>query len=228
MGFSPSLTLYHFLGPIIARGLEHPQPKANSTARPPGKLLWLHAPRRGDLAALKELVAQLADRDPDLWFLFTTHGAAPNDIPDQCIHAILPADSQTEMREFIDHWKPDILVWVTGELYPALTHIVASQAVPLILIDTGAAFEASRGWRMLPGLNRRTLRKFGTILSGDEATSLALISAGADSKNVRTIGVLEQGITPLPCNEVEWMALAALLATRPLWFAAEIDLAELG
>ncbi len=228
MGLSPSFTLYQMLGPILARrtgGAAIPQ---DWQRRPPGKLIWFHAPSRADLPVLDELISRLADQDPDLWFLLTTDGPAPSKMPDQCFHAQLRVDLKTAMVEFLDHWRPDVLVWATGPLFPVLIDLAAKRKIELFLLDTGAAIEATKGWRLLPGLTRRSIRKFDTIFSGDEATSLALITAGAHSENVHTTGVLEMADDPLPCNEAEWTTLAALLATRPVWLAAEIDLEELG
>ncbi len=228
MGFSPSLALYHALGPVLARGRQNPKAIPEYENRPKGRLIWLHAPRASDLNVVLELISQLADDAPDAWFLLTTLNGKPAGLPEQCFHTTLPLDSRATMGRFLDHWRPDHIVWTTGELYPALTYLAAVREIPLLLLDTGAAIDAARGWRFLPGLKRRTLHRFDTILSGDEATSLALISAGARSETVHTTGVLEESITPLPCSDAEWTALAATVATRPVWLAAEIDLEELG
>ncbi len=228
MGFSPSLALYHILGPVMARGRENSPQTAAWPRRPAGRLMWIHAPRHGDLNVVLELIGQLADIEPDLWFLLTTRDGVPDDLPDQCFHSHLPVDTKSAMRAFLDHWQPDQLVWTSGELYPALIFQASSREIPMLLLDTGAAIDTSRGWRLLPGLKRKTLRRFREIHSGDEATTLALISAGARSDAVQTTGVLEHGIVPPPVNEAEWVEMAAAVATRPVWLAAEIDLEELG
>ncbi len=225
MGFS--LKLYQFL--IPTRGLVPSNvDTANAVARPPGKLVWIHAPREGDHGVVNELVNRLNDQDPDLWFLVTTMGEAPKDLPDQCFHQILPPDTNAAANVFISHWKPDAMVWVSGTLSPVIIKTAADTKIPLLLVDTGGAFEASHSKWYLPGLTRNTLRSFDTLLSGDEATTLALISAGARNNKVHTTGTLELGIAALPCNEIEWEMLIEQVATRPIWLAAEIDSVELG
>ncbi|MEE9387109.1 MAG: glycosyltransferase N-terminal domain-containing protein [Paracoccaceae bacterium] len=228
MGFSPSLALYHFLGPVLARGDAAAAPDDGAPLRPKGRLIWLHAPRQDDTGVILDLINNLADADADLWFLLTPQDGFADDPPEQCFVANLPLDTRPAMADFLEHWKPDIMVWATGQLFPALSEQAKQRNIPMVLLDTGAAIDAARPWLLLPGLNRRTLRKYSTILSGDEATTLALISAGARSDTVQTTGVLEQGVNPLPCIDAEWSALAELMATRPVWFAAEIDLEELG
>lgn len=176
---------------------------------------------------MEELITNFSDQYPDVWFLVTTRDPAPQHLLEQCFSQQIPPDTPYAAKSFLSHWKPDIAVWVSGSLHPTLIQEAALQKIRLIMLDTGAAFETSRGWRLLPGLTRTTLRKFDTLLSGDEATSLALISAGAHSDRVQTTGVLELGVSPLPCNEQEWGALGELVATRPIWLAAEIDISEL-
>lgn len=227
MGFSPSLILYNLLGPLRDRR----GPRASSPdlwqKRPPGSLVWVHCERAGDLQIIGELVARLSDHDPNLWFLLTTAGEMPAKLPDQGFHQTIPADTRAAAGKFLMHWAPDVAVWVAGRLMPVLIQKAAKCAIPLYLLDTGAAIDTTRGWRLLPGLTRRTLSKFDACLSGDEATSLALIGAGARSDRVHTTGVLEMGVSALPCNQAEWDALAAQLATRPIWLAAQIDFSEL-
>ena len=225
MGFS--LTLYQYLNPGRVRGGLHVD-TATAVPRPPGTLVWIHAPRRDDHGVVAELMNRLNDRDPDLWFLLTTDGVIPQDLPDQCFHQVLPPDARSAASSFVEHWKPDAMVWVSGTLYPVFINTAASAGIPLMLVDTGAAYEASGGKWYLPGLTRNTLQKFNAILSGDEATTLALISAGARRNKVHTTGTLELGISALPCNEAEWEMMTQLVATRPIWLAAEIDQVELG
>ncbi len=227
MGFSPSLTIYNLTSRVRHRGWSRAAASQNRAKRPPGALIWVHAPRPGDHGVIAELLARLGDLHPDVWFLLTTQGAAPENLPDQCFFEKIPPDTGAAAKAFLAHWKPDLIIWISGQLHPATIQQTALCKIPLIMLDTGAAFGASRRWFLLPGVSRTTLRKFDTILSGDEATSLALISAGALSDRVQTTGVLELDIPALACNEHEWSTLAEQVAARPVWLAAEINISEL-
>ena len=224
------LAIYHRLGPFLTRNATPAGPAANWPKRPSGQLVWLHAPRPADRGVVGELIARLADLRPDLWVLLTTYEKnAPPELADQCIHQTLPPDTQAAARAFMAHWKPNIGAWLSGNLRPALITAAAAapRHVPLCLLDTGSAFDASRRWLFLPGLTRSTLRQFDTIISGDDATTTALTGAGARAHNIQTLGVLETYVAALPCSEAERDALAELLDTRPVWLAAGIDASEL-
>ena len=222
------LAIYHSLGPFLARNATPADAARNWPKRPSGQLVWLHAPRPADREVVGDLIARLADLRPDLWVLVTTYEKnPPSELADQCIHQILPPDTQAAAGAFLAHWKPEIGAWLSGNLCPALISAAAPRRVPLCLLDTGSALEASRRWLFLPGLTRSTLRRFDTIISGDNATTTALAGAGARSDKIQTLGVLETHVTALPCSEAERDTLAELLDTRPVWLAAGIDATEL-
>ena len=227
MGFSPSRIIYDLLAPLRLRTAPRGATQPAGMERPAGQLVWIHATRANDFPVIFDLVGNLADEHPEAWFLLTSDGARPDELPDQCLHMVLPPDTRSAAADFLAHWRPDVALWITGRLRPALVREASLAGVPLFMLDTGAAIETTRGWRILPGLVRGSLRLFDTILSGDEATSLALISAGAHRDRVITTGVLQRDIDPLPCNQAEWDDLAATMSTRPIWLAAEIDRAEL-
>ncbi len=221
MAISPSLTLYRIFGNRVVAGssgrkLPPPEP------RPQGRLIWLHSPRSDDHAVAQELLALVADDFPDVWFLLTTEGEKFDTNLDQTIFHTIKSDRPSDAREFLDCWQPDLAIWLSDHLLPTLIHEAAARQIPLFLLDSGAAFKNTKSTWFLPGLTRRTLRKFDVVLSSDEATSLALISSGAMQNNVKTTGALELTVSPPPCNDAEWSTLSSLLATRPVWLAANI------
>jgi len=166
MGFSPSLILYNLLAPLRTRGAQRASSPDLWQKRPPGSLAWVHCERAGDLQIIRELISRLSDHDPNLWFLMTTAGEVPDALPDQGFHQAIPADTRQAACNFLQHWHPDVAVWVSGRLMPVLIQQTAQCDVPLFLLDTGAAIDTTRGWRLLPGLARRTLSRFSACLSG--------------------------------------------------------------
>lgn len=222
------LSLYHLFGPLFFEVARKGASLDGMPARPPGILIWLHAPRAEDAEIVQDIVAHLSDRYPDAWFLVTDEGTAKGRTQDQCFRLSLPPDRLDTCRRFVAHWRPDLVAWIAPSLRPAIIAATFEQEVPIFLLDSGNAVQVTQGLRLFPGLVKTTLRMFSGVLSGDEMTSRVLVDAGADMFLVETVGVLERTPPPPRCNEAEWEELAALLATRPVWLAAGIPPGELG
>jgi 3-deoxy-D-manno-octulosonic-acid transferase len=126
----------------------------------------------------------------------------------------------------LDHWKPDLIAFAEGELRPALLYEAHERHIPVALVDARSPviLRGREGW--WPGLLRGLLGSFSAVLAVDQTAARALRRAGADSKTVQVTGRMEYPSAVLPCAEAERTALAALLATRPVWFAAGLPEAE--
>ncbi|MCU0816224.1 MAG: 3-deoxy-D-manno-octulosonic acid transferase [Cypionkella sp.] len=217
MAPSLGLTLYT-LRPGRETGVQVERP-----ARPEGGLIWMHAPAAETARGLMELAVRLVEED-GLAVLIT----CPDPLPQRpgVILAPPPADTLTEARAFLDHWKPSVGIFSDGELRPALIHEVADRSIPLMLVD-GRVPRLPRdrdGW--YPGLMRASLQAFAHVATLDEASARAFRKAGARLSAVEVTGRLEEDSAALPCLEAERAALARLLSARPVWLAAALPEAE--
>jgi 3-deoxy-D-manno-octulosonic-acid transferase len=113
-----------------------------------------------------------------------------------------------------------------GELRPALVIETHHRKIPLIMVDASSPYflRGRDGW--YPGLTRGVLSSFSHIFAQDEAAASALRKAGGALSAVAVIGRLEEESAALPCLEAEREALAKLLLTRPVWFAAALPEVE--
>jgi 3-deoxy-D-manno-octulosonic-acid transferase len=221
MARSLGLTLYN-LRPRRDGGVQAERPP-----RPPGRVVWLHAPSAQALRSLSELARRLADEDglPVLLTLsdpaLSPQAAQPGVLVDPA-----PDDVPGAVRSFLDHWRPDIAIFSDGELRPALVAEAQERGIPLLMVDAREPhlLPGRDGW--FPGLMRSVLSAFGRVLAVDEASARAFRKAGAALSAVAVTGRMEERSAALPCLEAERAALARLLATRPVWFAASLPEAE--
>jgi 3-deoxy-D-manno-octulosonic-acid transferase len=194
-------------------------------ARPPGDLVWLHAPGPGDVSPMLALARRLADEDGIAVVLTSPDPPGPREgvLIDQP-----PGDSPAEVTRFLDHWRPAVAVFSGGELRPAALHEADNRGIPLFLVNgTAPHFLRDRGsW--YPGLMRQALARFAHVGALDEAAARAFRKAGASLAAVAVTGRLEEESAALPCLEADRAALARLLAARPVWFAAGLPRAEEG
>jgi 3-deoxy-D-manno-octulosonic-acid transferase len=227
----------HVLSPIAApilryrlsRGKEDParwreklgEPTA---ARPPGRLAWLHAVGLGEVLALRGLIAEMADRAPDLSFLVTSTArsaalATARNLPPRTLHQFLPLDLPGPRRRFLDHWRPDLSVWAEQDLWPGLVADAAARGVPLALVNARMNAAAFRRRARARGLYAQILRSFDLIAAQDEATARHLEALGAPAP-VPVTGSLKPAAPPLADDPISRAEIETALGPRPVWLAA--------
>lgn len=212
------------LGAYLALGaLGGGRPEPEPEPRPEGPLLWVHADGPGRLAS----VAALAERlDPEgLSTLVTLPGdPEPGPGPAGLVLRPAPPDRPRAVAAFLDHWRPDLLLWAGGGLRPAL---IRGMAGPRLLV------EGAPGPRLLapgirwPGLVRAVVPLFDRALVTGDAAAERLSRAGLPEERIEIAGPLDIPLPVLPCNERERRDLAQTIGARPVWLAGDLPLSEL-
>lgn len=217
MPASLGLTLYN-LGQRREPGIGVARP-----SRPAGRLVWLHAPGEAAAGAMLALAQRLVEEDGVAVLLTCPVQIAPR------VGVFVqppPADTPSEARAFLDHWRPEVAVFSDGELRPAAMHETAERKIPMLMVNGRApAFLRDReGW--YPGLMRSLLSRFRHIGALDETAARAFRKAGAALSAVAVVGRMEEEHSVPSCLEAERAALARMVASRPVWFAAGVPEAE--
>ncbi len=191
--------------------------------RPPGRLVWMHAPSADTAHGLLELAARLTEDDGVAVLLTCAGDLALRRGP---IVQKPPVDTPADARAFLDHWRPEAGVFADGELRPALLHEAHERGIPLLMVDARKPqiLQGRDGW--YPGLMRSALQGFRHVLALDEPSARGFRKAGAMLSAVQVTGRMEEVSAALPCLEAERAALARQLATRPVWLAAAVPEAE--
>lgn len=192
-------------------------------ARPEGVVIWARCTHADQLTAIETLGRKVTvDGDP-ITIIATlrewTHANGGRAMQE-------PRNKET-IREFIDHWKPTLGIWVRGDLDPLLMDEMRAAKMHSILVDAnGDGLEqVTGGW--VPGAMKSLLSQFEAILALDKNAANRLARAGASQEAIIVSGAMEDCPPPLPCDEDERQALAKAIGTRPTWLAAAAHLAEL-
>jgi 3-deoxy-D-manno-octulosonic-acid transferase len=192
-------------------------------ARPPGRLVWLHAPNAAQTSPMLALARRLIDEDGVVVVLTSPVSLAAHS---GTILQPPPEDTPADVRTFLDHWRPEVAVFAEGELRPVALHESGDRGIPLILVNGKAPGLLRERDSWYPGLMRSALGRISTVYAVDEAAARAFRKAGAALTSVAVTGRMEEESAALPCLEAERSALAKLLAARPVWFAAGLAEAE--
>lgn len=218
MAYSLGLTLYN-----LAAGLA-PAEAGERPARPRGRLVWLHAPDEEALAILCQLAQELHEED-GVQSVVTT--PVQGNVCEGALLQPVPSDTPRAAQEFLDHWRPEVAIFAEGELHPALLHECGQRKLPCLMVAARAPHLRSgrEGW--YPGLVKSALQGFRRILVLDEAAERLFRKAGAEPGQVVISGRMAEASAALSHVESDRSALAATLAARPIWLAADVAPAEM-
>ena len=199
-----------------------------SAPRPAGRLAWLHGASVGESLSLLPLVDAIQDQRPGTHVLVTsgTRTSAAllaKRLPKGVIHQYLPIDAPGSARRFIDHWRPDLGVFVESELWPNLLLAARARSVRLALLSAKLSDSSYRNWRRMPAAARTLLRGFDLILAQDARAANRFESLGVD---VAGAADLKFGAAPLPADAKALAELRKKLGDRPVLLAASTHTGE--
>ena len=192
-------------------------------ARPAGPLAWLHAASVGEARSVLTLIARVLAERPALHLLVTsgtvTSAAMLAEcLPDRAFHQYVPVDRPDWVRRFLDHWRPELALWVESELWPNLVGETRARGVPMVLVNGRISARSYAGWQRAPRIARSLLSGFALAFaqSNDEAERLRHLGAAS----VQASGNLKFAADPLPADGAALDRLRAEVGDRPLWLAA--------
>lgn len=194
-----------------------------SAPRPEGPLVWIHAASVGEATSVLGFIEHLVTTRPSLEILITTGTVTSarlleTRLPPRTRHQFVPADLPGWTARFLDHWRPDLGIWVESELWPNLVFTAQAREVPLVLINGRLSARSYDRWRHWPRLIGRVLTAFELCLAQDELQAERFRSLGAAW--VDCVGDLKSGAAALPYDGSELARLRRSTGFRPLWFAA--------
>jgi 3-deoxy-D-manno-octulosonic-acid transferase len=191
--------------------------------RPAGPLVWVHAASVGEATAMLGLIERVLAERPGLEFLVTTGTVTSARLiaarlPARARHQFAPLDFPAPVARFLDHWRPDLALWVESELWPNLVLATHARGIPAVLVNARLSARAYARWRRIRGLIVPVLGAYALCLaqSEEQAGRFRALGAGA----AVGVGDLKAAAPPLPADPAALSRLRRAVAGRPLWLAA--------
>jgi 3-deoxy-D-manno-octulosonic-acid transferase len=216
------------------RGKEDPLRMAErrgiaSAQRPDGPLVWLHAASVGEAQSALALIGRLLSMRPGMNMLVTSGTVTSaamleKRLPARAIHQYVPADVGRWVRRFLDHWRPDLALFMESEIWPNLISETAARGCPLVLVNGRLSSRSFERWRKSPGMSRDLMGSFALCLGQTERDRENFATLGAPKCDY--LGNLKYSATPLPVDEVALSHLREAIGDRPLWLAASTHRGE--
>jgi 3-deoxy-D-manno-octulosonic-acid transferase len=200
-----------------------------SIARPLGQMVWIHAASVGEATAMLALIERLLEERPTLEVLVTTGTVASatlldKRLPARARHQYVPVDLPRWISRFLDHWHPDLALWVESELWPNLVLATHARGIPMVLINGRLSAASYARWRWGGGLVGPVLGAFATCFAQDEVQAERLRRLGV--REIAMIGDVKAAAAALPVDLSRLKQLRDQVGPRPLWVAASTHAGE--
>lgn len=200
-----------------------------SIDRPAGDLIWIHAASVGEALSVMPLLGALLKSQPKANVLMTTGTVTSakliaEKLPPRAVHQFVPVDEPGAVKQFLDHWRPNVALWVESELWPNLIWQTAERRIKMALVNARLSPASFRGWRRAPHLIRTLLQCFDVCLAQDHDSARRFEKLGANK--VIVTGNLKLFAPPLSFDEKAFESLEQALDERPCWLAASTHAGE--
>lgn len=191
--------------------------------RPDGKLVWFHAASVGEAQSTLILINALLARFPDLNILVTTGTLTSAQLmqqrlPPRAIHQFYPLDHPEWVEAFLNHWCPDMILWMESELWPNMLKAIRARNIHCVLVNARMSPRSYRRWKHFRETAATLLSAFDLCLAQTETDATCFLKLRAINVHVRDN--LKYSAEPLPFDRAELDRLQVAIAGRPVWLYA--------
>ncbi len=196
-----------------------------SLSRPLGYLIWFNAASVGEALSILNLIENLGKNKKEIKFLITTTTISSSLIlmkmmPRNCVHQFSPIDTFSATKNFLDHWKPDLAIFVESEFWPRLIFDIKKRDIPLGLINGRMEKKTFENWLRIKTTSKQILEKFDFVYAHDHLTAKRLLSLGITKKILLGIISSKEQAIPLTYNSNEYYKFKKLFKDKKIWVAA--------
>jgi 3-deoxy-D-manno-octulosonic-acid transferase len=198
-----------------------------AVTRPQGVLVWVHGASVGELAAAIPLIERIRARAFNILVTtgtLTSAALAEKRLPPDVIHQFVPLDAPAYVAKFLDHWRPNLALFVESDLWPNTIMAGAQRHIPLIVVNGRLSAHSFERWRYLPGTIEALLGHLDLCLVRTAADAERFGTLGAP--RISTTGNLKLDVPLLPVDESKLAKLTAAIHGRPVIAAASTHLGE--
>ncbi len=216
----------------LKRGKEHPARLAErygeaSLPRPTGPLIWLHGASVGEMLAVIPLIERIRAQN---FAVLVTSGTvtsaalAEQRLPAGAFHQFVPLDAPRFVGRFLDHWRPDLALFVESDLWPNLILACADRTIPMILVNGRVSERSFSRWRLLPSTIAALLERFDLCLAQSSADAERYAQLGAP--RISSIGNLKLDVPAPPVDQSTLRKLKSIIGARVVIAAASTHAGE--
>ena len=194
-------------------------------ARGEGFLIWFHVASVGEAMSILPLIESFVKEKKVNKILLTSITLSSGKIlkkrfdqNTKVIHQFLPLDISVWTNKFLNHWKPNLSIFIDSEVWPNLITQISEKKIPLLLINARITKKTFKKWKLVKSFAKKIFEKFDLCISSNEESENFLKTLGA--KNVINYGNLKFSNIKNESDKKLNSEFISKIKNREIWCAA--------
>ena len=196
-----------------------------------GFLVWFHVASVGEGLSILPLVENFKNDKKVDKILITTITLSSAEVlqkrlieNEKVIHQFLPLDIPIFVKKFLNHWSPNLAIFVDSEIWPNIIFAIKERSIPLLLINARITKKTFKKWQLFKNFSKKIFQKFDLCIVANNETEIHLKTLGA--RNIKNYGNLKFANTETKTNNSLDIKYLNKIGDRKIWCAASTHSSE--
>jgi len=161
-----------------------------------GFLIWFHVASVGEAMSILPLIERCIEEEEINRILITSITLSSGKILEKRFnnnskinHQFLPFDVNSLINKFLNHWKPNLSIFIDSEIWPNLILEISKKKIPLLLINARITKKSFNRWKFVVSFAKKIFGKFDLCITSNKESENFLKILG--SKNIKNYGNLK-------------------------------------
>ena len=193
--------------------------------REEGFLIWFHVASVGEAMSILPLINSFIKDQKINKILITSISLSSGKILEKkfdqnpkVIHQFLPLDIAVLTNKFLEHWKPNLCIFIDSEIWPNLILNISKKKIPLLLVNARITKKSFLRWKFLINFAKKIFEKFDLCIASNKESENFLKILGA--KNIKNYGNLKFSNIKNDLNNRLDSSFLSKINDRKIWCAA--------
>ena len=202
-----------------------------SKSRGEGFLVWFHVASVGEAMSILPLIDRCVQDQKINKILITSITFSSGKILEKkfnqnqkVVHQFLPLDIPILVNKFLEHWKPNLSIFIDSEIWPNLILQTDKKQIPLLLINARITKKSFVRWKLAINFARKIFGKFNLCIVSNKESADFLKILGA--KNIKSFGNLKFSNINSNLNKKLDRNFLDKIKDRKIWCAASTHPSE--
>ena len=199
--------------------------------RDDGFLIWFHVASIGEAMSILPLIENCIEEAKINKILLTSITLSSGKFLEKkfnqnakVIHQFLPLDISIFTKKFLEHWKPNLSIFIDSEIWPNLILQINKKKIPLLLINARITKKTFLRWKLLISFAKKIFEKFDLCIASNTESENFLKILGA--KNIKNYGNLKFSNIKTILDKKLDSTFLNKIKNRKIWCAASTHSSE--